>query len=263
VLTDTHCHLDFAVFDADRSQVLDRCKEKGIERILVPGIDLVSSRRSLELAESEEIIFTAVGIHPNEGLKWNDNTLNELQDLAAHPKVVAIGEIGLDYYRDRAPKKIQREVFRKQLKLAEDLRLPVVIHNRQAGVDLLKMLREWHTELKNSFSPLADKPGVLHSFSEDIGFAQEVTESNFFIGFTGPVTFLNAQGLQDVVVSLPVEKILIETDAPFLTPHPHRGKRNEPSFVRFIAEKIAELKNTKLATVAQVTTDNANQLFHW
>jgi TatD DNase family protein len=263
VLTDTHCHLDFADFDADRSEVLDRSVQMGVDRILVPGVDLASSQKSLELAKSEKMIYSAVGIHPNDALKWDRNSLDELRFLAAHPKVVAVGEIGLDYFRDRAPRELQRMVFREQLKLAKEQNLPVVIHNRQAGLDLLSILREWHSDLKDSGSILADRPGVLHSFSEDVKFANEAIKSNYFVGFSGPVTFQNSQVLQDVVASISLEKILIETDAPFLTPHPYRGKRNEPSYVRLVADKIAELQNTTLTIVAQETTANAKQLFLW
>lgn len=263
MLTDTHCHLDFEAFNEDRSQVLDRCANNGIERILVPGINLDSSRRTIELAETEDTIYSAVGFHPNEALMWERNSLVELRDLVSHPKVVAIGEIGLDYLRGRSPHELQKKILREQLELAEEFGLPVVIHNRQASTDVLAILIEWQAGLESSDSNLAAHPGVLHSFSDDIESALKAIKSRFYIGFTGPVTFRNADTLQNVAASIPLENILIETDAPFLTPHPHRGKRNEPSYVHLIAEKIAALQDIPFTSVAQTTTENAKQLFQW
>ncbi|MBE0411423.1 MAG: TatD family hydrolase [Anaerolineales bacterium] len=263
MLTDTHCHLDFESFDDDRKQVLDRSRKDGIERILVPGINLFSCQKSVDLTSWDDILYAAVGYHPNEINHWDQNSVDELRRLATHSKVVAIGEIGLDYFRDSTPRGLQRMVFEEQLNLAQDLELPVVIHNRQASEDLISILRDWHAGLKASGSTLADRPGVLHSFSEEVDFAHQAFEINFYVGISGPVTFQNARKLQKVVTSIPLDKILIETDAPFLTPHPFRGKRNEPSYVRLVANQIAELQNETLSSVAQKTTINANMLFEW
>jgi TatD DNase family protein len=263
VLTDTHCHLDFNRFDEDRALVLARAWEAGVIRVLNPGIDLESSRAAVKLAESNEQVYAAVGLHPNSAMAWNENTLLELRALAEHPKIVAIGEIGLDYYRDRAPRELQKQVFLTQLDLAASLQLPVVIHNRQSTSDMLEILVEWQAKLVSEGLSLAERPGVLHSYSDEIEPALKAIEHNFFIGFTGPVTFHNARDLQKVAAALPEQHILIETDAPFLTPHPFRGKRNEPARVLLIAEKIAELKKQPIDSIARLTTENAARLFHW
>jgi TatD DNase family protein len=263
VLVDTHCHLDFNSFDADRQEVLERARESGVARILNPGINLESSRKAVSLAGAAPEVFSAVGVHPNDSLDWDENSLDVLRNLAREPKVVAIGEIGLDYYRDRAPREHQRRVFSEQLSLAAELGLPVIVHNRDATGDLLKILEDWFGTLVASHSPVAERPGVLHSFSEEEGPAKDALEMNFLIGFTGPVTFRNAPGLQKVVAAVPVERLLVETDAPFLSPHPYRGKRNEPSMVRLVVAKIAEIHQETFETIASITTANASRLFQW
>ena len=263
MLADTHCHLDFEAFDGDREQVLDRAARAGVERILNPGVDLASSRSAVRLAETYSLVFAAVGVHPNEATQWEQDTPETLRDLAGHPKVVAIGEIGLDYYRDRAPRDLQKKIFQEQLALAAELGLPVIVHNRLATEDLLEILTGWETGLANAGSPLAERPGVLHSYSEKLEPALRGIEYNFRIGFTGPVTFRNAPDLQRVAANLPPDHLLIETDAPFLTPHPHRGKRNEPAYVRLVAEKLAELKEIPFESVASQTSANAARLFNW
>jgi TatD DNase family protein len=262
-LADTHCHLDFEAFEADRQQVLARGLEAGVERILNPGINLTSTRAAIKLAESYPQVFAAAGIHPNEATTWEGNTQSHLRELAQHPKVVAVGEIGLDYYRDRAPRPVQQRIFQEQLDLAAELGLPVVIHNRQATEDVLMLIANWHNKLVSAGSPLAERPGVLHSYANGENVARQAIALNFYIGFTGPVTFRNAPELQRVVASLPVDRLLVETDAPFLTPHPHRGQRNEPAYVRLVAEKIAELHQENFARIADRTTANAKRLFDW
>lgn len=263
MLVDTHCHLDFNSFDSDRPQVIQRAREAGVERVLNPGINLESSQKAIELANAHAEIFSAVGVHPNEALSWQEDTPARLRSLAGHLKVVAIGEIGLDYYRDRAPRDVQRLVFREQLSLAGELGLPVIVHNRDATGDLLEILADWHASLLAAGSPLAARPGVLHSYSEAVEPARDVMAMNFLIGFTGPVTFRNAADLQRVAAAIPLESVLVETDAPFLSPHPYRGKRNEPAFVRLVAEKIAELHETSFDSIASNTTANASRLFQW
>ena len=301
-LTDTHCHLDFDKFDKDRDAVIQRALEAGVERILVPALDLGSSRAVVQLAKSHPNVFAAVGFHPTDLDTWDDNSINELKSLidfsrfarsgeavrglagggdSSLPsvaqndrnKIVAIGEIGLDYYWVKEPEKQarQREALKRQLRLAQEATLPVIIHVReendawfgQASADLLAILTEWQNELQATNHPLAEKPGVLHSFNGNLETAQKAMARNFHIGVTGPVTYKNAAEKRQIIRRLPLEKILIETDAPFLTPVPHRGRRNEPSFVTHIADKIAEIHNTTLEQVAKITSDNANRLFGW
>jgi TatD DNase family protein len=263
LFVDTHCHLNFDSFENDRQEVLERARQAAVRRILNPGVDLASSRAAVELAQSNEQVYAAVGVHPNDALSWNEGTIDALEELAEHPKVVAIGEIGLDYYRERAPRDLQMEIFGQQLLLAERVGLPVVIHNREATADILGMLEEWQMGLMATSPMLADRPGVLHSYSDNEANAMQAIDLNLFIGITGPVTFHNAPELQHVVTALPIERLLTETDAPFLTPHPHRGKRNEPAYVRIITEKIAQLRELPVEIVAEITENNAGRLFNW
>lgn len=262
-LVDTHCHLNFDAFDPDREQILENARAAGVNKILNPAIDLRTSQQIIELANQYQEVYAAVGVHPNSGASWTEATNQQLQALVGHGKVVAIGEIGLDYYWDKTPKEVQREVFIQQLRLAEANDLPVIIHNREATQDVLAILEDYHQQLRDHNNKLAERPGVLHSFSAGTAAADQALQMNFFVGITGPVTFKNAQELQDVVAQVPLESILIETDAPFLTPRPHRGKRNEPAYVGFVAEKIAEIKTRPLEETMQVTTENARRLFRW
>jgi len=263
VLIDTHCHLDFNNFDNDRVQVLERAQDAGVSKILTPGIDLVSSQTVITLAETYDQVFAAIGVHPNSATSWNHQTLAVLEDLARHPKVIAIGEIGLDYYREQAPHDVQKHVFLQQLDLAARLNLPVVIHNRQSTADILEILVEWQSQLSLHGSALAERPGVLHSYSDTLQPAVTVIKHNFYIGFTGPVTFKNAKELQNVAEMLPLKNMVVETDAPFLSPHPYRGMRNEPARVRLVAEKIAQLKQQPYDLIARATSENAMRLFNW
>jgi TatD DNase family protein len=273
-LTDTHCHLDFNKFDEDRDAVIQRAVEAGVERILIPSIELDSCQAVIRLANSHPNLFAAVGFHPTELGKWNDESTEKLRNLAqSADKVIAIGEIGLDYYWVREPEKQakQSQVLKEQLQLAREADLPVVIHMReaddvwfgQASIDLLDILIEWQNGLAAEGHPLAEEPGVLHSFNGSLETAQKAIEHNFYIGVTGPVTYKNAEEKRQIIRQLPLERLLIETDSPFLTPVPHRGKRNEPAFVTHIADKIAEIHMTTREQVAQITSDNANHLFGW
>jgi TatD DNase family protein len=270
LLVDTHAHLNFERFDTDRPQVIDRASQAGLVRILNPGVDLSSSMQAISLAESFSIVYAAVGIHPNDSLTWDAASHSTLRELAHHDKVVAIGEIGLDYYRDRAPLDLQKQVFRHQLELAAELELPVIIHTRDASEedrdasrDVLTMLGDWVSQLRNSGSTLAERPGVLHSYSSGAEFVEQAVSLGFYLGITGPVTFRKADSLRQAVEAIPLERLLIETDAPFLTPHPYRGKRNEPAHVRYVAEKIAEIHHLPSEKIAQITTAGAERLFHW
>ncbi len=260
---DTHCHLNFNLFEQDLDQVLQRAWEHGLQRILVPAIDLATSRQVVALSEKDSRLYAAVGVHPNDASSWQTHTLDELRELACHPRVVAIGEIGLDYYRDRAPRELQQQVLLAQLELAVETGKPVVIHAREALSDLWPMLSSWQTALAGLQASLAERPGVLHSFDGSLEDAQRALAHGFLLGITGPVTYRNAPARQQLVAALPLAGLLLETDAPFLTPHPHRGKRNEPAYIPLIAEKIAELQALPISVIAATTTSNANRLFGW
>lgn len=264
LLTDTHCHLNLNTFVDDLPAVIDRAVAQGVYRILVPGIDLPSSRLAVELADRYPMIYAAVGIHPSHASDWTDVTLAHLEELSNHPKVLAVGEIGLDYYRDHSPRDHQQRVLTAQLDLAARRGLPVVLHNRESWMDLWAILVEWQNGLRASQSPIANRPGVLHSYDGDLASAKLAIDIGFYIGVSGPVTFKNALDRQQVVASLPLDSILIETDAPYLTPHPLRGRwPNEPAYTIHIAEKIANLHSLHLDHICRVTAQNAARLFAW
>jgi TatD DNase family protein len=263
VLVDTHCHLDFEAFDQDRAAVVEAAHSAGVQIFINPSVDTASSLKVIKACESMPGLYAAVGVHPNDAETWSDQSIEQLSALAIHPKVVAIGEIGLDYYWKKTPVELQKRVLLEQLALAEILQKPVIIHNRDASDDILSLLGEWQNGLVHSGSPLADRPGVLHSFSGDAHHVERAIEHKFLIGITGPVTFKNAQTLQNIVAGLPLEHILLETDSPFLSPHPFRGQRNEPGRVLLVAQKIAELQGRSLEDVANITTVNARRLFLW
>ena len=233
---------------------MQRAADAGVTQIVVPALDLDNCRAVLALAEKYEAVFAAVGIHPNSSAGWQDSWIGVLRDLAQHSKVVAIGEIGLDYYWDRSPKAVQHRALKLQLELAAELNLPVIIHNRESSADVIQMLSE---------SPLAGRetPGVLHSFSGDWATAVSALNLGYYLGFTGPVTFKKADDLRDIAKKVPDDRILAETDAPFLTPHPYRGKRNEPAYVAYVAERLAEERGVETAVFAQQTSANAKRLF--
>lgn len=262
--TDTHCHLDFESFDEDREDVLTRAWEAGLDWILNPGIDLATNLAAIELSRVfPGKISAAVGIHPNYGKPWSNQLLENLRWQAQQPEVVAIGEIGLDYYRKHTPHEQQKTMFTAQLVLAMELSLPVIIHNRDATQDLLSILQDWHQKLVESDHPLAQGPGVLHSYSSDYQSAMTAIKMNFMIGIGGPITFTNASQRKAITRDLPLESLLLETDAPFLAPHPHRGKRNEPAYIPLIAQEIAQLKNISVSEVAENTYANARHLFNF
>ncbi len=263
VHSDTHCHLNLNSFQENLPAVLDRARQAGVTRILVPGIDLETSRRAVELSRGTPELYAAIGIHPNDARTWTSGSLAELRQLAREPKVRAIGEIGLDYYRDFAPPDLQRQVLLAQLDLARELGKPVVLHSRAALADLMALLRDWCQELKAAGSPLARHPGVLHSYEGDLETALEAASLGFFIGVSGPVTFLNARQRQQLVADLPVQSLLMETDSPFLAPHPKRGRPNEPANVTLVAEKTASLHNMPLEDLLSITNKNSDDLFGW
>jgi len=274
-LTDTHCHLDLEQFDADRDAVIQRAVHAGVRRILIPSLTVASSGATVKLAESNPMLYAAVGVHPTEADSWDGQTISALKNLAAGSlKVVAIGEIGLDYYWNKSSREEQISILKEQLNLASELELPVVIHSREkedaeygeCAKDLIRILEEWISGLKSRNEALANRPGVLHSFSGSIETAGRAIDLGFNIGVTGPITYKNAEKKRQVIGNLPLERLLIETDSPYLTPEPHRGihsARNEPAFVIHIADKIAEIKSRTPQEVAAVTTENAARLFSW
>jgi TatD DNase family protein len=262
-LVDSHCHLNFPEFDEDRDKVIDKARRNGILKIVIPGIDIETSRSAIEYSHRYDDVFCAVGVHPNSGKSWTERSRSELRELAADEKVLAIGEIGLDYYRDYCPKETQREILSTQLVLASELNLPVIIHLRESAEDLIEILEKWHDQLVKIDSKLVGRPGVLHSYSSNLEIAQRMTDRYFKLGIGGPVTFHNAKDLQAIVTQLSLASLLVETDAPYLSPHPFRGERNEPTNVRIVAEKIAELKAVPVEMVAKATSHSAGMLFNW
>ena len=252
-LVDTHCHLDLDAFATDRAEVLSRARAAGVARMLVPATDLLSSRRAVALAEQHPELRVAVGVHPNDAQDFSAETLAELRDLAQHPQVDAIGEIGIDLYWHTVALEKQQQAFRAQLALAAELDRPVIVHDREAHAEVMAGLRE--------ITPGAGV--VLHSFSGDQGMAEQALAAGFYLGVDGPLTYKKNVGLRDIFRIALLERILIETDAPYLTPQARRGTRNEPAYVRFVAEQLAAVRASSLAQVASATTANAARLFRW
>lgn len=252
ILVDTHAHLDFNDFAEDREEVISRARNNGIAYIVNVGSDLESSRNSVRLAEKYPFVYAAVGIHPHDADKLDDSVLEELEELASRKKVLAIGEIGLDYYYDNSPRDIQKEAFRKQAKLAEKVGLPFIIHSREADEDTLKILKDSYT----------GNSGILHCFGSDLKMARECLELGLYLAFGGVITFKNAEELRRVVKEIPLDRILVETDSPFLTPVPFRGRRNESDYVRYVAEKIAEIKGMSIEELAKITSANAVRVYN-
>jgi TatD DNase family protein len=252
-LIDSHCHLDFPQFDADRDAVLARSAGADVTALVNPGADLESSRRAVALAERYATIYAAVGVHPHDAATLDGPALAELRQLAAHPKVVAVGEIGLDYYRDLSPRDRQRAAFDAQLALAADLNLPVIVHQREAAADVLAALRAWAG---------GGHPGcVLHAFAGEEAVADEAAALGFYLGLGGPLTYQNARRLPEIIPHLPLDHLLLETDAPYLPPHPYRGQRNEPAYLALVAQRLAELRELPLETLANQMTDNTRRAF--
>ncbi len=252
MLFDTHVHLNADQFNEDVEEVIKRALEAGVENMVVVGFDRPTIEKAMELVEKYEFIYASIGWHPVDAIDMTDEDLKWIEELSSHPKVVAIGEMGLDYHWDKSPKDIQKEVFRKQIQLAKKVKLPIVIHNREATQDIVEILKE---------EQAAEVGGIMHCFSGSAEIAKECVEMNFLISLGGPVTFKNAKKPKEVAVEIPLEKLLIETDCPYLAPHPYRGKRNEPSYVKLVAEQIAELKGLTIEEVAEATTLNAKKLF--
>lgn len=252
MLFDTHVHLNASQFAEDEEEVIKRAQAEGVSTMVCVGFDKQTIQDAIRIAEKYDFIYASVGWHPVDAIDMQEDDLLWMEELASHPKVVALGEMGLDYYWDKSPKDIQKDVFRKQIRLAKKVNLPIIIHNREATQDIVEILKEENA---------AEVGGIMHCFSGSIETAKECIAMNFYISFGGPVTFKNAKKPKEVVTELPLEKLLIETDCPYLTPHPYRGKRNEPAYVKLVAEQIAELKGTTYEEVAQQTTLNAKTVF--
>ncbi len=252
MLFDTHVHLNDDQFNDDLEEVIERARLNGVGRVVVVGFDEKTIKRAIELIDMYDFMYAAIGWHPVDAIDLTDDHLDWIQELTAHPKVVAIGEIGLDYHWDKSPKDVQQAVFRRQIQLAKKLDLPIIIHNREATEDVVKILEEEGAE---------EVGGIMHCFSGSPETAKRCLDMNFYISLGGPVTFKNAVKPKEVAKEVPLDRLLIETDCPYLAPHPFRGKRNEPSYVKLVAEQIAALKEISLDEVAKATTENANRLF--
>jgi TatD DNase family protein len=254
LLVDSHAHIDARLYAKDRDQVIARAEDAGVRFIINAGFDLESSRASLKLAQQYAGVFVALGFHPHNAARMRDGDLDILAQLSQEPKVVAIGEIGLDFYRNLSPKEAQIEAFKRQLELAETLGLPVIIHSRNAEEEVFAILAEWAGRQKSQHL------GVLHCFSGDRELAERYIALGFFLSLAGPVTY-PASNTAQIVSDIPLNRLLIETDCPFLTPLPYRGKRNEPAYLPLVVEKIGQIRGLSVAEVAENTTQNAVQLF--
>jgi len=249
---DTHSHLDFEDFQEDFAAILNQCKDVGVENIIVPGVTQEDTKRVIDLVNKHDELFAAVGVHPSEAKGWNEGSYNYFKDIAKNPKVKAIGEIGLDYYWDKSFNDIQQNVFRTQIELAKEIKKPIIIHDRDAHQDSMKILKEMNAK---------EVGVVMHCFSGSVELMQECIKEGYFIALGGVVTFKNAIKPKEVAKAVPLEFLFLETDAPYLTPTPFRGKTNYPYYIPIIAEHIAKLKGITIEEVAQITTNNARKFF--
>ncbi len=253
MLIDSHAHLDDLRYDTDRDNVLQRAEAAGIEAIVTIGCDLATSQAAVALAHAHPNILATIGVHPHEAKEIGEGWYESFRSLAQHPKVVAYGEIGLDYHYDHSPREIQRERFREQIHLARELALPLIIHTREAQDDTVTILRE---------EGAADVGGVFHCFSGDAWLAKDALELGFYLSFSGVLTFKNATMLRDIAKTIPLDRLMVETDSPYLTPVPYRGKRNEPAYVQYVAETLAEIRgNESVESIARSTVDNTKRVF--
>jgi TatD DNase family protein len=252
MIFDSHAHLDDRRFDKDRDEVIKRAKENGISYIMNPGADFESSVKAVELANKYDMIYAAVGVHPHDAKTMDDMLLQLLKSLTKKPKVMAIGEIGLDFHYDHSPRDVQKKWFREQIRLAKEVNLPIIIHDREANNDVMNILKE-----EKAF----DTGVLMHCYSGSAELAKQYIRNGAYISIAGPITFKNARKTVEVVETISIDHLMIETDSPYLTPHPHRGERNESSYVRYVAEKIAEIKGISVEEVAKRTTENAKRYF--
>lgn len=247
-LVDTHSHIDMKDFE-DLDEIISNAKTAGVEKIVVPSVDKNSFAKVLEISHQYEGVYCALGIHPSEAKGAKDEDFEEIIKLAADKKIVAIGECGLDYYWDKSFVDEQKKVFAKQIEIAIELKKPLIVHDREAHHDTFEMLKD-----------IKEVPVIMHCFSGSWEFAKECIKKGFYIALGGVVTFKNAKKVHEIAKNIPLEHLLLETDAPYLTPEPFRGKRNEPAYVKFAAEKIAEIRGVSLEEIAQATTKNANEV---
>ena len=250
-MIDSHAHLDEERFDEDRDELIKSLKENGVSYVINPSSDMATSRRVVELSNKYENIFAAVGIHPHDAETFKEGDLDELRELSKNEKVVAIGEIGLDYYYDNSPREIQKEVFRKQLQLSHELDLPVIIHTREAMGDTYDILKEFEGKVR----------GVIHCYTGSIEMAENFMKMGFYISIAGPVTFKNAVNVREMAKEIPLERLLIETDSPYLAPVPNRGKRNDPTNVRYVADMLSNLKEIQIDKIIENSRENTVKLF--
>lgn len=252
MLFDTHTHLNIEQFQEDRDEVIQRALDAGVSQMVVVGFNEETIDGAMALAEAHDFIYAAVGWHPVDAVDATEADFRRIEALADHPKVVALGEMGLDYHWDKSPKDVQKHVFRKQIALAKRLRMPIIIHNREATDDVITVLKE---------EDAADVGGIMHCFGAGPEEAKQCLRMNFYISIGGPVTFKNATLPKEVAMDVPLDRLLVETDCPFLSPHPYRGKRNEPARVKLVAEQIADLRGMDPERLAEITSDNARRLF--
>ncbi|RKQ33017.1 TatD family hydrolase [Oceanobacillus halophilus] len=252
MLFDTHVHLNARQFAEDREETIQRAFDAGVKYMTVVGFDRETIPLAIEIAEQNETIYAAVGWHPVDAIDMTDKELAWIKELSSHPKVVALGEMGLDYHWDKSPKDIQKEAFRKQIQLAKTVHMPIIIHNREATEDIIQILQEENAK---------EIGGIMHCYNDSVDYVQACLDMNFYISLGGPVTFKNAPLPKEVAKQVPLDRLLIETDAPYLAPHPNRGKRNEPAYVKLVAEKIAELRDIPFEEISDMTTKNAKRFF--
>ena len=252
MLFDTHVHLNDEQYDQDLKEVIQNALDAGVEKMVVVGFDRPTITKAMALIEEYDFLYASIGWHPVDAIDMTENDLQWIEELSSHPKVVAIGEMGLDYHWDKSPKDIQKEVFRKQIRLAKKVNLPIIIHNREATQDIVEILKE---------EKASEVGGIMHCFSGSVDTAKECINMNFFISLGGPVTFKNAKKPKEIAKEIPLSQLLIETDCPYLAPHPYRGKRNEPAYVKLVAEQIAEIKELTYEEVVAQTYQNAKKIF--
>lgn len=252
MLVDTHVHLNARQFLEDRESVIQHAFEASVNRMVVVGFDEETIPLAIDIANEHPSIYAAVGWHPVDAIDYREDHLDWLEKLSSHPKVVALGEMGLDYHWETSPKEVQKEVFRKQIHLAKKVEMPIIIHNREATDDVIQILQEENA---------SEVGGIMHCFSGTRDDLKPCLDLNFHISLGGPVTFKNAKEIKEVAKMIPLDRLLIETDAPFLAPHPYRGKRNEPAYVKLVAEEIARLREMDFEELAQITTKNACNFF--
>ncbi|WP_025028173.1 TatD family hydrolase [Caldalkalibacillus mannanilyticus] len=253
MLFDTHTHLNDEAFSADRDEVMQRALDEGVSLLVNVGFNRQTIPQTLELAEKYDFVYAAVGWHPHDAKDMKEEDLAWIEELSAHKKVVAIGEMGLDYYWDNSPRDVQKEVFRQQIALAKKVKKPIIIHDRDAHRDVVDILKE---------EGASEVGGVMHCFGGSVEIAKECLDLNFYISFGGPLTFKNAKKPKEVAMQIPLDRILIETDSPYLTPHPYRGKRNESSYVKHVAQSLAELRGLSYEEVCRITMENGKRLFN-